>query len=75
MMGVTVMGIKEFMLRIREDTDFAEMFKGMETPEEVVALAKREGYDFTVEDIKNNTELTDEELDMASGAGFVIVVW
>lgn len=61
------MGVKEFKEKIMNDEAFAAKFENAGTPEEVVELAAKEGFNFTVEDINNNTELTDAELEAAAG--------
>lgn len=73
------MGFKEFKEKVLGDKAFAEKFKKVTSPEELVKLAAAEGYSFTVEDVKNNTELTDAELDAAAGGwaavgGHIVVV-
>ncbi len=62
-----MMGVKEFKEKVMQDEAFAAKFKDAKTPEAVVAIAVQEGFTFTVEDIKNNTELTDAELESAAG--------
>lgn len=69
MMVVTVLGIKEFVQRIKGDKKFASLFKDAHTPEEVVALAEWEGYSFSVEEVINNTELTEEDLNISTEGG------
>jgi predicted ribosomally synthesized peptide with nif11-like leader len=65
------MGVKEFKEKIITDPAFAAKFANVKTPEEVVTLAKGAGFHFTVEDIKNNTELTAAELEGAAGGATV----
>jgi predicted ribosomally synthesized peptide with nif11-like leader len=57
--------IKEFKEKLISEADFAAKFKDAKTAEEAVELAKAEGFEITVQDIK---ELSDEELsDVAGG--------
>jgi predicted ribosomally synthesized peptide with nif11-like leader len=65
------MGVKEFKEKIIADPAFASKFASVKTPEEVVSLAKDAGFHFTVEDVKNNTELTAAELEGAAGGGSI----
>ena len=61
------MGIIEFKKKIMSDEAFAEKFAGVENAEELVAKAKAEGFNFTVEDVNANTELSDAELEAVAG--------
>ena len=63
------MGLKEFNEKIHQDKEFAAKFRDLRTLEDLVAAAAKEGFTFTVDDIKKQTELTDDELDRASGRG------
>lgn len=65
------MGVKEFKERIIKDPKFAAKFANVKKPEEVVTLAKEAGFNFTVEDIKHNTELTATELEGAAGGATI----
>lgn len=64
-------GVKEFKQKIIKDQQFAKKFEGVKTPEELVSLANNEGFNFTVNDVKNNTELTEEELNAVAGGASV----
>ena len=66
------MGFKEFKEKVMGDKAFAEKFKKAATPEEIVKMAAAAGYSFTVDDLKNNTELTDAELDAAAGGASIM---
>lgn len=66
------MGVKEFKEKIMKDEEFAAKFASVTSPEEVVEMAAKEGFTFTVEDIKNNTELTDAELEAAAGGASIM---
>ena len=52
-------GFKEFKERFMSDAEFAKKFKGAQTDEQVIALAKSEGY--------NLEQLSDAELDNVAG--------
>ena len=52
-------GLKEFKTRIESDAEFAAKFKGAQTDEQLIALAKAEGYDLE--------QLSDDELDHVAG--------
>lgn len=66
------MGIKEFKEKISKDKAFADQFKEVKTPEELVKIAAAEGFTFTVDDVKNSAELTDKELDAAAGGNVIL---
>lgn len=57
-------GIKEWVKDIGANEELAKKFEGKESPEEIIALAKEEGYEFTVDD------LMDLKMEAVSG-GFV----
>ncbi len=61
------MDLKGFKEKLLSDEAFAAKFANIDTPEALVELAAKEGFNFTVEDIINNTELTDAELEAAAG--------
>jgi len=65
------MGIKEFKEKIIADPAFAAKFANVENAEDLVSMAKKEGFAFTVEDVKNNTELTAAELEGAAGGASI----
>ena len=52
-------GFKEFKERFMSDVAFATKFKGAQTDEQIIALAKAEGY--------NLEHLSEEELDNVAG--------
>ena len=66
--------LKEFKEKALGDEAFAGKFEGVTTPEELVEKAGKEGFAFTVEDVKNNTELTDAELAAVAGGGTSIIL-
>ncbi|MDR3239438.1 MAG: Nif11-like leader peptide family RiPP precursor [Clostridiales bacterium] len=66
------MGVKEFKDRIASDTSFANKFSRVQTPEDLVKLANQEGFSFTVDDVRNNTELSDSELKSTVGGADVL---
>lgn len=61
------MNITEFKNKLAEDASFAEKFINVKTPEDLVKLAAAEGYSFTVEDVENASELSDDNLDAVAG--------
>jgi predicted ribosomally synthesized peptide with nif11-like leader len=65
-------GVKAFKEKVIQDEAFAQKFAKVQTPEELVTLAKAEGFDFTVADVKNNTELVEAELAAISGGGSIM---
>ena len=68
-------GFKEFKEKVVSDKEFAAKVKALKSLEEAVELGKSEGYSFTADDVKNNTELTEAELAaVAGGAGIDVMV-
>ena len=59
------MGFNEFMERGRTDKAFAAKFQGLTSVEDIVALAKNEGYNISVSDF--NEQMSDDELDNVAG--------
>ena len=57
----------DFRKKAATDRSFAAKFEDCDSVEALVAAAAREGYSFTVEDIKNDTELLTEEVALAVG--------
>ena len=57
----------DFRKKLVNDRDFAAKFKDCHTVEDLVAAAGREGFRFTAEEVRNNTELLPEELMTAAG--------
>jgi predicted ribosomally synthesized peptide with nif11-like leader len=62
-------GFKEFKERVLSDKAFGEKVKALKSLEAAVELGKQEGYVFTVEEVKNNAELTEAELAAVAGGG------
>jgi predicted ribosomally synthesized peptide with nif11-like leader len=63
-------GFKEFKEKVVSDKGFAEKVKALKSVEAAVEFGKAEGYSFTADDVKNNSELTAAELEaVAGGAG------
>ena len=65
------MNFADFKKKASTDKEFAKKFADVKTPEELVKLAAAAGYIFTVEDIKNNTDVSAEELEQSAGGGIV----
>lgn len=63
------MDFRDFRRKLATDNAFAKQFENCHSPEELVAAAAQEGYSFSVEDIKNDTELLPEEIAQVSGGG------
>jgi predicted ribosomally synthesized peptide with nif11-like leader len=68
-------GIKEFKEKILTDKAFAEKFKDAGTPGDVIALAAKNGFTFTADDIENDTELTDAELSAVAGGSVDVSIF
>ncbi len=64
------MGLKEFKERILNDAEYAKKFADVQSTEDLVKLASKDGYIFSAEDYENNSELTDAELEAAAGGKY-----
>lgn len=64
----------DFRKKLVADADFAKKFAGCKNPAELIKLAAAEGYTFTEDDIKNNTDLLPEELEKTAGGGWIAYV-
>lgn len=61
------MDYMDFRKKIATDKDFKAKFVDCKSSEELITAAAAEGYTFTEEDIRNNTEILPEELDSFVG--------
>ena len=61
------MNYMDFRKKLVSDCDFAAKFKDCHTVEDMVAAAGREGFRFTAEEVRNNTEILPEELATVAG--------
>ena len=55
---------KVFLEMVKGDTSLQEKLKAAQSPEDVLAIAKEHGHEFTADKI---TELSEEELEVVSG--------
>ena len=62
----------DFRKKLVADDDFAKKFAGCKTPADLIKAAAAEGFTFTEDDIKNNTELLPEELEKSAGGSYII---
>ena len=58
--------LKAFLEKVKGDTTLQDKLKAAKTPEEVVAIAKEHGHEFTADKI---TDLSEEELEGVAGCG------
>ena len=56
--------LKAFLAMVKGDSSLQEKLKAAKSPEDVVGVAKEQGYEFTVDKI---TELSEEELEGVAG--------
>ena len=61
------MNYMDFRKRVAGDAAFRAKFDGCKTLEALVEAAAKEGYSFTADEVRNNTELLPEELMTAAG--------
>ena len=60
--------LKEFLAKVKGDTNLQEKLKAAQSPEDVVGIAKEHGHEFT-SDTMNQLELSEAELEGTSGGG------
>ena len=65
------MNYADFRKKLVADLDFAKKFADCKTPADLVKVAAEEGFIFSEDDIKNNTELLPEELEKAAGGSWI----
>lgn len=65
--------MNELMEKMRDEA-FAKKFEGCKSEEDFVEVAKKEGYDITVDDIVNDLELSDEDMAKVAGGGWVKIL-
>ena len=58
--------LKAFIAKAKDDQSIQEKLKAAKSPEDVVAIAKDHGHEFTADKI---TELSDKELEGVAGGG------
>ena len=61
------MNYMDFRKKLAQDAAFRAKFDGCKTLEALIEAAAREGYSFTAEEVRNDTELLPEELTTAAG--------
>lgn len=66
--------MNELMEKMRDEA-FAKKFEGCKSAEDFVEVAKKEGYDITVDEFMSDLELSDEDLAKVAGGGFAKIMW
>jgi predicted ribosomally synthesized peptide with nif11-like leader len=64
-------GINDLQAKLKVDSALAEKFKGCKSLDDVISLAKAEGFDISVEDIEKLTDVSAEDLTKAAGGAFI----
>ena len=60
--------LKAFIEKVQGDTSLQEKLRTAADSDEVLAIAKEDGFSFSAEDLKNaNIELSEEELESVAG--------
>ena len=62
--------LKAFIAKAKDDQSIQDKLKAAKSPEEVVAIAKEHGYEFTADKIVG---LSDDELEDVAGGGYMEV--
>ena len=66
--------LKSFLSKVKGDIALQEKLKIVNSPEEVVAIAKELGHNFTADKLGQLREVSDEELEnVAGGLGFCVI--
>ncbi len=60
-------GIKELKARLNGDLEFKKKFCGLKDIDEMLDVARREGYEVTMDEISCDQELTDDMLEAIAG--------
>ena len=60
-------GIKELKVRLNEDVEFKKKFCGLKDIDEMLDVARKEGYEVTMDEISCDQELTDDMLEAIAG--------
>lgn len=66
---MSVESAKAFIEKMKTDEGFAKKIKECSDNEARMAFAKESGFNFTVEEIKLEGELSDDDLDAVAGGG------
>ena len=61
------MNYMDFREKLAQDAAFRAKFDGCETLDALIEAAAKEGYTFTAEEVRSNTELLPEELTTMAG--------
>ena len=61
---MTLDQLKAFLAKVKGDSNLQEKLKAAKSPEDVVGIAKKHGFEFTADKI---TELSEEELESVAG--------
>lgn len=60
-------GIKELKARLNEDVEFKKKFCGLKDIDGMLDVARKEGYEVTMDEISCDQELTDDMLEAIAG--------
>lgn len=61
------MNLKEFKEKVTKDEAYAKKFNGVGEVEKIVEMAKQDGYNFTVDEFKKDTDFTQGSNPAANG--------
>ena len=72
-----------FLVQAEENTDLKTKLEAVKTPDELLALAQKQGYEVSPEDFKtvknmiknSDGELSEDELEAVAGGGIVRDTW
>ena len=68
---MSIESAKAFIEKMKTDEEFAKKVKECKDGAARMAFAKGSGFEFTVEEIKLEGELSDEDLDAVAGGGCI----
>ena len=65
--------LKAFLEKVKADTSLQEKLKAAKSPEDVVAIAKEHGHDFTADKLSQLSQLSKEELEGVAGGACLLL--
>ena len=67
--------LKAFLAKVKGDSSLQEKLKAAKSSDDVVAIAKEHGHEFTADKISQLSQLSEEELEDISGGRCKVCSW
>ena len=67
--------LKAFLEKVKGDSSLQEKLKAAKSSDDVVAIAKEHGHEFTADKISQLSQLSEEELEDISGGRCKVCSW